>query len=389
MRRPSIENEETMAHGKHHRARSITILLAVIALVAAACGSDADEPAATTTTTTVAATTTTTTAGNNPPATTTTVIAVEEAKGLAAICELGQAEGGFIYWATIEPDNFQRIIVPFKARYPGIAIEQRNLQTEDSAQIILTQVAAGQDVEPDVVYGSLDGFVPLFERDLVDMDYDWTAVDVADDLIDATNMVRVLITGLGLAYNTDLSTPADLPDSWEALIDEKYAKNLVVDPRGNPFDLLVLAWGLDETVDYITRLKEIVDPIIIKGGTAGMTEIIAGGALMTSSGRSDSEGELKAEGAPIAMHYMNLVPVKINFNGLMANSDKVNAAACFVGWLATDEGKESFESVEFKTNVFPLPGAPADAIIVSIRTAADALLVTEAQALIADIFAGG
>jgi ABC-type Fe3+ transport system substrate-binding protein len=378
-----------MGNGKHHRVRSITILIAVIALVAAACGSDADEPAATTTTPTTTVAATTTTAGDTPAETTTTVIAVEAAKGLAAVCELGQAEGGFIYWATIEPDNFQRIIVPFKARYPGIAIEQRNLQTEDSAQIILTQVAAGQDVEPDVVYGSLDGWVPLFERDLVDTDYDWTAVDVADDLIDATNLVRVLITGLGLAYNTDLSTPADLPDSWEALIDEKYAKDLVVDPRGNPFDLLVLAWGLDATVDYITRLVATVDPIIIKGGTAGMTEIIAGGALMTSSGRSDSEGELQAEGAPIAMHYTKLVPAKINFNGLMANSDKVNAAACFVGWLATDEGKDSFETVEFKTNVFPPPGAPDDAIIVSIRTAADALLVTEAQALIADILAGG
>ena len=377
-----------MTHGKHHRARSITILIAVIALVAAACGSDADESAATTTTTTTVAATTTT-AGNNPPATTTTVIAVEEATGLAAVCEVGQEEGKFIYWATIEPDNFVKIIEPFNERYPGIKIEQRNTQTEDAVQIILTQIAAGQDPEPDVVYGSLDNFPPLFDRDLVDMDYDWTAVDVADDLINATNMVRVLITGLGLAYNTDISTPADLPESWEALIDAKYVKNLVVDPRGNPFDLLVLAWGLEDTLDYVKRLVETVDPIIIKGGTAGMTEIIAGGALMTSSGRSDSEGELQAEGAPIAMHYTNLVPAKINFNALITGAKNVNAAACFVGWLATDEGKESFETVEFKTNVFPLPGAPADAVVVSIETPEDAEAVNEAAALIADILAGG
>ena len=366
------------------------MLMAVLALVASACGSDDDSAATATTvatTTTVAATTTTT--GDTPPATTTTVIAIEEATGLAAVCELGQQEGKFIYWATIEPDNFLRIIVPFTERYPGIEIEQRNTQTEDAVQIILTQIAAGQDIEPDVVYGSLEGFVPLFDRDLVDMEYDWTTVDVADDLINETNMVRVLITGLGLAYNTDISTPADLPETWEALIDEQYAKDLVVDPRGNPFGLLSLVWGLDATLDYVTRLVETVDPIIIKGGTAGMTEIIAGGALMTSSGRSDSEAELQSEGAPIAMHYTDVIPVKINFNGLMVGAKNPNAAGCFVGWLATDEGKESFETVEFKSNVFPLPGAPVDAEVATIKTPEDAVAVSEAQALIADILAGG
>lgn len=383
-----------MGLGKHNRVgsrtSSIVMLMAVLALVASACGSDDDSAATATTvatTTTVAATTTTT--GDTPPATTTTVIAIEEATGLAAVCELGQQEGKFIYWATIEPDNFLRIIVPFTERYPGIEIEQRNTQTEDAVQIILTQIAAGQDPEPDVVYGSLDNFPPLFDRDLVDMEYDWTTVDVSDDLINETNMVRVLITGLGLAYNTDISTPADLPETWEALIDEQYAKDLVVDPRGNPFGLLSLVWGLDATLDYVTRLVETVDPIIIKGGTAGMTEIIAGGALMTSSGRSDSEAELQSEGAPIAMHYTDVIPVKINFNGLMVGAKNPNAAGCFVGWLATDEGKESFETVEFKSNVFPLPGAPVDAEVATIKTPEDAVAVSEAQALIADILAGG
>ena len=129
--------------------------------------------------------------------------------------------------------------------------------------------------------------------------------------------------------------------------------------------------------------------LIIKGGTAGMTEIIAGGALMTSSGRSDSEAELQSEGAPIAMHYTDVIPVKINFNGLMVGAKNPNAAGCFVGWLATDEGKESFETVEFKSNVFPLPGAPVDAEVATIKTPEDAVLVSEAQALIADILAGG
>ena len=93
---------------------------------------------------------------------------------------------------------------------------------------------------------------------------------------------------------------------------------------------------------------------------------------MTSSGRADSNAELQADGAPIEMHYMDLVPLRVLYNGLVKDAAHPNAAACFAGWLASDEGKNSFESVEFKANDFPPAGVPDGADFVFVDSAQDA-----------------
>jgi hypothetical protein len=118
-----------------------------------------------------------------------------------------------------------------------------------------------------------------------------------------------------------------------------------------------------------------------------MTEVLAGGALMTTSGRADSNAELQEEGAPIEMHYMDFVPIRVLYNGMMIEAVSPNAAACFAGWLATDEGKASFESVEFKSNEFPPAGVPADSVLVAVESADDAEEANETGALVADILA--
>ena len=360
-------------------AISLGVLFIALALVAAACGSsDSDD-----TTTTSAGVTTT--AG---PSGTTATTAAPGPVGLEAVCAAGAEEGSFNYWATIEPDNFNRIVAPFEDRYPDIRIDFLSLREEDGAQRVLTNISAGvSEVEPDLFYGSQDGLFPIISRDLFDTTYDWTQVDVNPDMIHETNMVRLFVVGLGLAYNTNLGSPADLPNTWEELIDAKYDRDLVVDPRGNPYDLLSILWGEEFTLDYVQRLKDTVDPIIIRGGTAGMTEVLSGGALMTSSGRADSNAELQADGAPIEMHYMDVVPVRILYNGLMKGAPNPNAAACFAGWLASAEGKASFESVEFKANEFPPAGVPDGATFVFVDSAEDAQTTSDTNSKLADILA--
>jgi iron(III) transport system substrate-binding protein len=378
------------------RAWRYLALLLVMAMIAAACGGDGDsdddngdDDAAAASTTEAAPDTTEAVNETVEPDPTTTVANVEEATGLQAVCEAGQEEGRFVYWATIEPDNFARLIEPFEARYPGIEIDFLSIREEDGAANILTALSAGQEItEPDLFYGSQDGLFPVIDRGLIDTEFDWTTVDVGEDMIHPSNMIRLFVVGLGIAYNTNLATPEDLPATWEDMISEEYEGQLVVDPRGNPYDLLSIAWGQEATLDYAQRLKETVDPIVIRGGTAGMTEVIAGGAIMTSSGRADSNAELQADGAPIEMHYMtDLVPVRILYNGLLDGAPNQNAAACFAGWLATDEGKAQFEAVEFKANEFPPRGVPTDVPLVFVDSADDAATASAANALLPDIIA--
>lgn len=356
------------------RFRSAAAALLAFALVAAACGGDSDD---TTTTTTAAPTTTAAATTTAAPAT-----------GLEATCIAGAEEGGFTYWATIEPDNFARIIAPFEARYPDIEIEFLSIREEDAAGQILTEVAAGQQPTPDLVYGSQDGLFPLTDRGLLDTEFDWVEAGIREDLVlEATNQVRIFAVAFGLAYNTNLGSPEDLPQTWEELVDSKWAGNVVTDPRGNPFHLLLTEWTEEEVLDYATRFAAETQPILIRGGTAGMTEVLSGGALMTTSGRADSRSELRADGAPIEMHYLDIVPIRVLYNGLLVGAENPNAAACFAGWLGTDEGTTSFESVEYKSNDVPPEGVPEGAVLGIVTTPEEAAAINEIQQRIQEIIA--
>lgn len=292
------------------------------------------------------------------------------------------------FWAPFAEENFVEILAVFNARYPGVEVVLTPLRPEDSLQRITTEAAAGSTPNVDALSGNLDVFGELNVRGLVDEAYDWSALGVRDDLIDGrTNSVRVYRVALGIAYNTALSNAADLPNTWDDLADPKWAGEIITDPRGIPFNQLAMAWGEERTIDFVTRFKAN-NPIIIRGGTAGMLAVVGGEAAMTTGGRADSEAELQRDGAPIAMKYLDVVPTVDFYNFIMEASPRKNAAACFIAWFVSEEGQATQLEVEFKTNDTIPPAAPAGAVFVAIDTEEEAQLVRsvgeQLQAILTD-----
>jgi iron(III) transport system substrate-binding protein len=309
---------------------------------------------------------------------------------LNQVCAAGAQEGTFEYWATFEDENWQQIVGPFNAAYPGINVQLLALRGEDQLQRILTADAAGQAELPDAVSSGMDEIIaPIASRNLVNTEVDWAALGVPGDIVHLdTNSVRVSRTAIGLGYNTETTSPEDLPDTWEELIDPRFARNIVVDPRGRPFSQLGLEWGEERTLDYVQRLMDVTDPLIIEGGTAGMTAVLTGEAMISTGGRSDSALELQADGAPIAVKYLDVIPTEHDFNALIANAEHPNAAMCFIGWLASPEGTQVFQEVEFKQNQTIPQGAPADAVYVAVEAPEQAELVNGYEAAIRGIIEG-
>jgi iron(III) transport system substrate-binding protein len=302
------------------------------------------------------------------------------------VCAAGVDEGSFTYWATYEDENWQEVAAAFAEWAPGIDIEFLSLRDEETTQRILTSVSAGRSPEPDLISNDLASQAPLVERSLIDTEVDWTDLGVDEQLISGANSVRTYLVGLGLAYNTEATSPEDLPDTWEELIDDQYAGDVIVDPRGRPFGFFGLAWDEEQTLDYAHRLNDIVQPILIEGGTAGMTAVLTGEAIASTGGRADSALELQASGAPIDIKYLDLVPTEADYNALLADAASPNAAKCFAAWQATPEGAEVFESVEFKENLDSPRGSPAGATILLVETPEEAELTARLFQEVAAIF---
>jgi iron(III) transport system substrate-binding protein len=307
--------------------------------------------------------------------------------GLDEVCAKGVEEGALVQWHN-HSDNYVQVLDAFEAAYPGIEVEQLVLSPDESAQRVLTEVAAGRPPTPDMAAGGLDVFKPLLDRDLIDTSADWAALGVPADVIHPENLVRVQRVAIGLGFNTDNNTAADLPNTWEELIDPKWAGQVIVDPRGRPFDGLSLEWGDEQTLDYVQRLKDTVQPLVIEGGTAGLVAVAGGEAAITTGGRSAETLEQQAEGAPIDIKYLDVIPTLDNYNVPLVGAAHPNAATCFIAWLAA-EGQPMFNEVEFKSNDAIPPQAPAGAKVLTIETPEQADQVKEMSTEIGRIWTGG
>ena len=306
------------------------------------------------------------------------------------ICAKGAEEGALVHWHN-HSDEFVRVIEAFNEAYPDIEVEDLVLSPDEAAQRILTEVSAGRPPTPDLAAGGLDVFKPLLDQGAIATDVDWAALGVPEEVIhEESNIVRIHRIALGLGYNTDKLSPEELPATWEELIDEKWRGRVIVDPRGRPFDSISLAegWGPEKTLDYVQRLKDVVQPLVIEGGTAGLVAVAGGEADITTGGRSAETLEQQAEGAPLEIHYLDVVSTIDNYNAVMANAAHPNAARCFVAWFATD-GQEIYNEVEFKTNEELPAAAPEGAQVVVIESPEDADAVGEIGQEIGRIWTGG
>lgn len=320
-------------------------------------------------------------AGRSPAAS----AAADPAAARDAVCEAAKAEGKLVYWSNFA--NPDPILAAFSAKYPGISIEPLSNHPDDFAQALLTELAAGRKPSADIMYGELNVLASIFDVKGSDESIDWRALGVPDDIISASgNVVRLYRVAGGIVYNTNKHKPEDLPATWAGLLDQKYDSQIVVDPRGRPFDQLSLVWGHDQGIAYAKQLQAL-KPLVIKGGTAGMLAVASEQAAVTTGGRSAETLEQQSKGAPLAIKYLDVITTLDTYNMVTKDAAHPNAAKCMVAWLATD-GQKVHDEAEFKSNSTIPTGAPADAQYAEIKDSADAAKVKAVGEEIGVIFSG-
>jgi iron(III) transport system substrate-binding protein len=305
-------------------------------------------------------------------------------------CAKGAEEGALVEWNN-HSEEFTKVIEAFNEKYPDIEVENLTLSPDEAAQRILAEASAGRAPTPDVAAGGLDVFKPLLDENVIATDVDWPSLGVPPDVIHPdAKIVRIHRIATGIGYNTDKVQEADLPTTWEELVDAKWKGRVIVDPRGRPFDQISLAegWGKDKTLDYVNRLKSTVAPLVIEGGTAGLVAVAGGEADITTGARSAETLEQKAKNAPLEIKYLDVVTTIDNYNVVMAKAAHPNAARCYIGWFAS-EGQAIYNEVEFKTNDTVPTAAPQGAEVVTIESPEDADAVKDIGKEIGKIWTGG
>jgi iron(III) transport system substrate-binding protein len=306
---------------------------------------------------------------------------------LADVCKAGQKEGELVSWNSEDPEAYEKIFGEFSKTYPDIKLTSVEVRPDDLVQKLVTESAAGHPSGVDTISITMDKAGPLLDNKLINTDIDFTKMGVNADHIGDGNTVRTERIAIGLAYNTDQVADSDLPTTWDQLVNPKWQGNVVVDPRGDPLQLLAIAWGADRTVDFVTKLSRADKPQIVQGATAGLLTVASGENKITTNGRSAETAEQQSKGAPVKIKYLDVVPAVDYYTAVPAAAPHPNAGACWAAWLNSDAGRKAKAQYAFKGNV-DLPQEAAAGQLAAIEEPQDSVLVANTAEKISAVWAG-
>lgn len=361
-------------------ARTLTLLVA-IGTVASCSSSPSNSPNAPSTGTTAASSA----LGSEAPAS-------GAATGVDAICKAGAAEGQVAFRDTTDPEVFAKEVAGFEQKYPNIKVNFGSQRPQDSVQNIVAQVQAHHALDVDAIAIDMPSAGPLIQQNLI-APVDWTSLGVPQsDILNyqGSQFVRTQRIVLGLGFNTTKLKAADLPDTWQQLINPRWAGKVIVDPRGEYLSGLGIVWGEEKAVAWYKQFLTVDKPMVVKGATASLQKVISGEALLTTSSHDAEIREQQAKGAPVDIKYLDVAPTQDHYAIVLKGAPHPNAAECFLAWwISPDGGQAAQLKYEYKGNADRPSALPASSMLAAIASPQDAAVQTKVAQDFAKLTSGG
>lgn len=234
-------------------------------------------------------------------------------------------------------------IAKFTKRFPGVKVSIIAVSSTQLVPRVIAESRAGS-LTVDMDVDDPQAAKPLIERGLVASINPAQLTDKPERLSfmfdNKLPVARHQITHL--AYNTNLVSKADLPKTYEDLLNPKWKGKLSLDGRGPwGFTHLRLLWGEDKFWRFIKAFPDQKPSWSTRCNTA-TDRIVTGEAYIGCLSFARLEG-LKAKGAPI--EFLPISPVFVRAEVLVPYkaAPHPNAAKLLMGWLLSPEGMEAVD----------------------------------------------
>ena len=258
--------------------------------------------------------------------------------------EKARKEGKLRVLTTPVSDREKEILLPFKERYPFIAIDFSGSSQEERTIKTLVAYKGGRIVAD--LLTSIGGYFAAY-RDANALE-DLRLIPAWKNLPDGAKDPNGLWTGIYtlywcMAYNTNLVKKEELPRKWEDLLTNPKWRggNLAVGNRPQVWaPQLWKAKGESWTKDFLTKLLIEVKPQLRKEGLNALQELLAPGeyqAVIPAWGTRTQQKVL--DGAPLGFVCPEPVPVSVSDAVILKGAPNLNAARIFLNWLLSREGQ--------------------------------------------------
>jgi ABC-type Fe3+ transport system substrate-binding protein len=251
-----------------------------------------------------------------------------------ALYEKAKAEGEVVIWGPVQAE-VDWIEPELAKRFPGIAVKGTgDLQ---AATKLIAEARADRHAV-DVWQNSLGGMLEVQKRGLL-AKADWQQLGFGAD--------RIVFGGEGLAihnfiystlYAKDFVKPADLPKTWDDLLDPKWKGKMVSQDFlfSRLMGFLALDWGEERTEKWGRAMINDQKVLIVD---APRESFLKTGERVLAIGDSVSQSfQYTDNGVPTGYTILDIVPAVQFVVAVMKDAPHPNAARLLAAWLASDDG---------------------------------------------------
>jgi iron(III) transport system substrate-binding protein len=261
--------------------------------------------------------------------------------GEATRLERAQQEGRLVWYSGIESSVAEKIAAGFTEK-TGIAVDSVRLGGEEILTRVLQESEVGVNLADVVWTGNEAHFVAFKQAGVLEQ---FTAQDdqLYADFKDPEGFYYIpYVLRFGIAYNTDVVPPAEVPRTWEDVADPRWTGRTVTSHPGYSVGAAIVPyyWSTLYGYEFLDRIaatqpkifQSLHDVIgLVESGEAPVALLMADFIAVNAAN----------EGSPVAMVYpSDGVPATSAALGLMRNAPNPNAAAEFMDYALSAEAQQ-------------------------------------------------
>jgi iron(III) transport system substrate-binding protein len=179
---------------------------------------------------------------------------------------------------------------------------------------------------------------------------DWKAlgVPVSADLTPDKYMIAATTSTYVLVYNASKLKEADVPKTYEELVDPKWKKRIGTWSRAITFVTFDAVWGQQKTTEYVRQFAKL-EPQLFRS-TYTIAQSVGAGEIDLGYTIYHTALPSLEKGAPIKFQFIEPVPLSMLYATSLKYGKNPNAAKLFLKWLGTTNGALAYEKVAQRGN---------------------------------------
>lgn len=256
----------------------------------------------------------------------------------AAVEQAAIQEGQLTIYSAASEDVMQALVAAFNEEYPQIRVSFFRATAGELLNRYASEAEAGA-VAADILAPSTNpefledhGYFLEMTPELIPNVADWPANFVRP------HHVAVAVTSSVITYNTELVTGADVPTSWEDLLDPKFkGQGMMLDPRASD-GYLSFYWLLrDHFGDEFLEQLAAQDFTLVDSGATASQEVAAGAYMLAVGNYPAHSRNLIDQGAPVDFAFdLEPTPGLTHAAGISVDAPNPNAARVYINWYLTE-----------------------------------------------------